>query len=57
MTGFILLTEDPMSLFIENLYIDYHASMGGYVMRTLCNYPEAYTDGIIILKNLTVVNP
>ena len=56
-TGFILLTEDPMSLFIENLYIDYHASMGGYVMRTLCNYPEAYLLGKVMLSNVTVENP
>lgn len=32
-TGFILYTEDPMSLYVDNVYIDYHATMGGYVMR------------------------
>jgi hypothetical protein len=33
-SGFILDTIDPMSLFVEHVYIDFHATMGGFVMRT-----------------------
>jgi hypothetical protein len=33
-SGFILYSIDPMNLYVENVYIDYHATMGGFVMRT-----------------------
>jgi hypothetical protein len=55
-SGFILYTVDPMSLYAENLYVDFHASMGGFVMRIDCNYPEAYVDGTIFINNCTVEN-
>jgi hypothetical protein len=56
-TGFILYTIDPMSLYASNLYVDFHATMGGFVMRLLWNYPEAYVNGTILINNATVINP
>ena len=57
LTGFIMHTFDPMSLIVENTYIDYHATMGGFVMRTSWNYPEAYVNGYVIFYNNTVEHP
>jgi hypothetical protein len=56
-SGFILDTIDPASIHVENVYVDFHATMGGFVMRTFCNYPEAYTDGTVTFNNVTVENP
>ena len=55
-TGFILNTVDPMSMLIENIDIDYHAMMGGFIMKINCNYPEAYLYGNIKIDNMTLVN-
>jgi len=32
-SGFLMLTIDPMSVYAENLYVDFHATMGGFLMR------------------------
>jgi hypothetical protein len=56
-SGFILDTIDPASIHVENVYVDFHATMGGFVMRLSCNYPEAYTDGTLTFNNVTVENP
>lgn len=53
LTGFILDTVDPMNLHVENVHIDFHAMMGGFVMRTKCNYPEAYLQGNITFDNVS----
>lgn len=55
-SGHILNTEDPMSLKVKNTYVDMYASMGGFVMRIKCNYPEAYTTGYLLFDNVTVEN-
>ena len=56
LSGFIMHTFDPMSLKVENSYIDYYATMGGFVMRTYWNYPEAYVNGYVVFSNNTVVH-
>ena len=55
-TGYILLTRDPMSLLAENMFIDFHATMGGFVMLIGCNYPEAFVNGKVLLNNVTCDN-
>ena len=55
-TGFILWSSDPMSLLAENIFIDFHATMGGFVMLIGCNYPEAYVHGTVVLNNVTCDN-
>lgn len=57
LSGFIMHSFDPMSLRVENTYIDYHATMGGFVMRTSCNYPEAYVQGTVDFYNVTTEHP
>jgi hypothetical protein len=56
LTGYLLRSFDPMSMDIENVYVDFHAMMGGFWMNIACNYPEAHLDGILRSKNLTAVN-
>ena len=55
-TGFLLYSIDPMSFFVENVQIDNHANMGGFVMRISCNYPEAYLNGTVYVNNLFAEN-
>ena len=45
-----------MSLHLENLYVDFHATMFGFVMFTLCNYPEGNKTGLIYANNITAMN-
>jgi hypothetical protein len=33
LTGMMLRSLDPMSLYLENIYIDFHAMMGGFFMN------------------------
>ncbi|CAI2380520.1 unnamed protein product [Moneuplotes crassus] len=56
LTGYLLRTTDPMSMDLLNIYVDFHAMMGGFWMNINCNYPDAYTEGKITSKNLTAVN-
>ena len=55
-TGFILSSSDPMSLYVQNTYVQYDYTQGGFVIDTTWNYPEAYIYGNIIIKNLTAVD-
>ena len=45
-----------MSLLAENMFIDFHATMGGFVMLIGCNYPEAFVNGKVLLNNVTCDN-
>ena len=56
LTGMILRTFDPMSMFIQNVYVDFHAMQGGFNMNIQCNYPEAYLGGILKSSNMTAEN-
>ena len=55
-TGSIIDSYDPMSLHVENVYVDYFGTMAGFVLRSNCNYPEAYNEGFVLLRNVTVEN-
>ena len=55
-TGYILFTNDPMSFYANNIFIDFHANMAGIIIMSSCNYPEANKTGMIYANNLTVVN-
>ncbi|CAI2379456.1 unnamed protein product [Moneuplotes crassus] len=57
LTGYFLITTDPLTMDLLNIYIDFHAMMGGFWMNINCNYPEAYLEGKITSKNITAVNP
>jgi len=56
LTGYFLRTIDPMSMEMLNIYVDFHAMMGGFWMNINCNYPEAYKYGLLKSKNLTALN-
>lgn len=56
LTGVFLRSFDPMNMYIENVYVDFHAMMGGFHMNIECNYPEAYLNGKLQSYNLTAVN-
>jgi len=56
LTGMILRSFDPMSLYLKNLYVDFYAMMGGFYINIECNYPEAYLNGVIHSENITAVN-
>ena len=55
-TGYILYSNDPMSIYVDNSYFQYDYTMGGFVIETSWNYPEAYINGEVVLNNLTVVD-
>ena len=55
-TGFILYSFDPMSLYVQNTYVQYDYTFGGFVIDTPWNYPEAYIYGNVIIDNLTAID-
>ena len=55
-TGFILYSYDPMSLYVQNIYILYDHTLGGFIIDTTWNYPEAYLNGNIVIDNMTAVD-
>ena len=55
-TGFILYSYDPMSLYVQNTYVQYDYTLGGFVIDTTWNYPEAYLYGNVIIDNLTAID-
>ncbi|CAI2375458.1 unnamed protein product [Moneuplotes crassus] len=53
LSGTLVNTNDPANIFIENIYIDTYALAGGFMMVTLCNYPEAYLTPQVTMNNIT----
>ena len=51
----MLIATDPLSLRVEHVILDAYALRNGYVFITLCNYPEAFLAGELIINNYTVV--
>ena len=55
-TGYILYSFDPMSLYVQNIYVQYDYTLGGFVIDTTWNYPEAYLYGNVVIDNLTAID-
>ena len=53
-TGIIMETIDPMSLYAQNLYVDFYASMGGFLLLSHWNYPEANKTGVINVSGMVM---
>ena len=45
-----------MNLYLENINMDSYNLLGGFDNYIVCNYPEAFLDDHMIVKNLTVYN-
>ena len=56
LSGLILKSFSPLSLYVKNVYIDFYALMGGFVITANCNYPEASKQNTILLSNVTAEN-
>ena len=55
-SGRILRSSQPMSLYAENIYMDFYGMMGGIYIDASWNYPEASKTGSIFLNNITAIN-
>ena len=51
-SGGILLSYDPMNLFLENIDVDYSRNNWGFYIFFYWNYPEAFLDGIANITNI-----
>ena len=56
LTGYIMRSIDPLSLYVTNMFIDFYAMMGGFHLNIECNYPEAFLHGEIKTNNITIIN-
>ena len=56
LTGYIMRSIDPLSLYVSNIFIDFYAMMGGFHLNIACNYPEAFLHGEIKTNNITIIN-
>ena len=55
-SGRILKSNQPLSLNVENVYMDFYGMMGGIYINADWNYPEASITGSIVINNVTAVN-
>ena len=55
-SGRVLRSNQPLSLNVQNVYMDFYGMMGGIYISADCNYPEASTTGTIFLDNVIAVN-
>lgn len=51
-SGGILVTYDPMNVYLENIDIDYSRNSFGFTMIITCNYPEAYLYATLNATNV-----
>jgi hypothetical protein len=56
MSGRILLSAEPMNLYVKDVYIDFYGLLGAFYISALWNYPEAQKTGEIYFSNITAVN-
>ena len=52
-SGGIIITTDPLNLYLVNLDIDFYQNIGGFDLRVQCNYPEAFLEETIYANNIT----
>lgn len=52
--GTILVTYDPLSLYVENVSVDYYQNKGGISLQIKWNYPDADLNGLIYVNNFTL---
>ena len=55
-SGRILKSNQPLNLYVENVYMDFYGMMGGIYINADWNYPEASITGSIVINNVTAVN-
>ena len=55
-SGRVLRSNQPLSLNVQNVYMDFYGMMGGIYISAGCNYPEASITGTIFLDNVTAEN-
>ena len=55
-SGRVLRSNQPLSLNVQNVYMDFYGMMGGIYISADCNYPEASITGTIFLDNVIAVN-
>ena len=55
-SGRILTSNQPLNLYVENVYMDFYGMMGGIYINADWNYPEASITGSIVINNVTAVN-
>ena len=51
-SGGILLSYDPMNLFLENIDVDYSRNNWGFYIYLYWNYPDAYVDATANVTNI-----
>ena len=56
LTGYIMRSIDPLSLYVSNIFIDFYAMMGGFHLNIACNYVEAFLHGEIKTNNIKIIN-
>ena len=52
-SGIIFASFDPLNLILKNIDIDYSRNIGGFNINPVCNYPEAYLEGMTSVTNIT----
>ena len=53
-SGWIVFTYDPMNLHLENIDVDYSKNNWGFYVYLYWNYPEAYSDSIANVTNISL---
>ena len=53
LSGYVLITLDPINVYMENIYIDMWEKVGMMDFLPNCNYPEAYITPTVYINNLT----
>jgi len=54
LNGRALSSEDIILLTFINITFEYDYSLGGFDIRSYCNFPEAPKVGEMLLKNISV---
>jgi hypothetical protein len=54
-TGTVMFADDPLNFYLENITMDTYSLARGFFMPIMCNYPEAYYKGEVVVKNVTAV--
>eukprot|EP00345_Euplotes_harpa_P001346 CAMPEP_0168330360 /NCGR_PEP_ID=MMETSP0213-20121227/7683_1 /TAXON_ID=151035 /ORGANISM="Euplotes harpa, Strain FSP1.4" /LENGTH=278 /DNA_ID=CAMNT_0008333913 /DNA_START=452 /DNA_END=1289 /DNA_ORIENTATION=- len=55
-SGIIFMSNDPLSMTIQNIDVEYSRNVGGIILDTFCNYPEAYLEGFVYIDNIALYN-
>ena len=56
-SGTVVITQDPLGIIMDKIYIDTTNIIIGFNFDIKCNYPEANQDAINIITNFTAYTP